>query len=151
MNILKSKSNQKIQSQYFDNTGYDMRRIHMITKISFVALVFALCASYAVAGERLGVTVYPGATLELVMTEELMKSPSIEGAAYRTDDGMAKVTEFYRKQGLIFLRLGHPAKESARFKKPDTGVDVVVQSPWKDPRTGAMMKDTLILIIKDRE
>jgi hypothetical protein len=81
----------------------------------------------------------------------LKKSPSVEGAVYLTGDTLAEVAEFYRKQGLILLRLGEPMKERARFKKTDTGVDVIVQNPWKDPRTGATMKGTLIMIIRGRE
>ncbi len=123
----------------------------MLKRLSAAAVVFALCASYAVAEERLGVTVYPGATYDLVMTTVLKKSPNVEGAAYRTAATMAEVTEFYRKQGLIFLRLGSPTKGHARFKKTDTGVDVIVQNPWKDPHTGATMKGTLIMIIQGRE
>jgi hypothetical protein len=123
----------------------------MITKISIAAVMFALCASYAVAEEQLGVAVYPGATYDQVMTKMLKKSPSVEGAAYLTDEAMDKVAAFYRKQGLLLLRLGDPAKERARFKKTDTDVDVVLQNPWKDPRTGATMKGTLIMIIKSRE
>ncbi len=123
----------------------------MLTRMSIAAVVFALCASYAAAEEQLGVTVYPGAAYDQVMTTVLKKSPSVEGAAYRTDDTIAEVTEFYRKQGLLFLRVGDPVKERARFKKTDTGVDVILQNPWKDPYTGATMKGTLIMIIRDRE
>lgn len=123
----------------------------MVTRMSIAVVLFALCASYAVAEERLGVAVYPGAAYDQAMTEVLKRSPSVEGAAYRTKDGISEVTEFYRKQGLIFLHVGHPTKESARFKKADTGVDVVVQNPWKDPRTGSTMKGTLIMIINGRE
>jgi hypothetical protein len=123
----------------------------MLTRMSIAVVVFMLCISYAVAEEQLGIAVYPGATYDQVMTTVLKKTPSIEGAAYRTDATMAEVTEFYRKQGLLFLRLGDPAKERARFKKTDTGVDVIVQNPWKDPHTGATMKGTLIMIIQNRE
>ena len=123
----------------------------MVTRISIAAVVFAFCVSYAVAEEHLGVTVYPGATYDQVMTTVLKKTPAVEGAAYRTDAAMAEVTEFYRKQGLIFLRLGEPTKERARYKKTDTGVDVIVQNPWKDPHTGATMKSTLIMIIQGQE
>ena len=123
----------------------------MLARMSIVIVVFALCVSYALAEEQLGVTVYPGATYEHVMTTVLKKSPSVEGAAYRTDATMSEVTEFYRKQGLLSLRLGDPTKERARFKKTDTGVDVIVQNPWKDPHTGATMKGTLIMIIQGRE
>jgi hypothetical protein len=123
----------------------------MATRMSIAAVVFLLCVSYAVGGEQLGVTVYPGATYDLVMTTVLKKTPSIEGAAYLTDAAMAEVMEFYRKEGLLLLRLGDATKERARFKKTDTGVDVILQNPWKDPRTGATMKGTLIMIIQGRE
>ena len=123
----------------------------MVTRMSISAVVILLCVSYAVAGEQLGVTVYPGAAYDQAMTKVLKKTPGVEGAAYRTDDTMARVTEFYRKQGLLLLRLGDTTNERARFKKTDTGVDVIVQSPWKDPRTGATMKGTLIMIIQGRE
>ena len=123
----------------------------MLTKMSIAAVLFMLSASYTVAEEQLGVTVYPGATYDQVLTKLLKKSPSVEGAVYLTGDTLAEVAEFYRKQGLILLRLGEPMKERARFKKTDTGVDVIVQNPWKDPRTGATMKGTLIMIIRGRE
>ena len=51
----------------------------------------------------------------------------------------------------MFLKVGSPSKEHARFKKMDIDVDVVVQNPWKDAQTGATMTDTLILIIKEEE
>ncbi len=123
----------------------------MKTRMSIAAVAFLLCASFAAAGEQLGVAVYPGAEYDLAMTAVLKKTPGVEGAAYRTDAAMAEVTEFYRKQGLLLLRLGDGTKEQARFKKTDTGVDVIVQNPWKDPRTGAAMKGTLIIIIQGRE
>ena len=123
----------------------------MVTRMSIAAVAFLLCASFAVAGEQLGVVVYPGAEYDRAMTMVLKKTPGVEGAAYRTDAAMADVMAFYRKQGLILLRLGDAGNERARFKKADTGVDVIVQNPWKDPRTGATMKGTLIMIIQGRE
>jgi len=110
-----------------------------------------LCLSSAAAEEQLGVAVYPGAKFDQARTKLLKASLSVEGAAYRTNDDIAKVIEFYRKQGLLFLKVGSPSKESARFKKTDTDVDVVVQNPWKDPKTGAAVKDTLIMIYKKEE
>ena len=123
----------------------------MLTRMSIAAVVVVLCVSYAVAEERLGIAVYPGATYDQTMTTVLKRTPSIEGAAYRTNASMDEVTEFYRKQGLLLLRFGEPTKERARFKQTDTGVDVIVQNPWKDPRTGAPMKGTLIMIIQNQE
>src|SRR5512147_108913 len=115
----------------------------MLKRTSVAAFVFMLCLSSAAAEEQLGVAVYPGAKFDQARTKLLKASLSVEGAAYRTNDDIAKVIEFYRKQGLLFLKVGSPSKESARFKKTDTDVDVVVQNPWKDPKTGAAIKDTL--------
>jgi hypothetical protein len=123
----------------------------MLKRTSVAAFVFMLCLSSAAAEEQLGVAVYPGAKFDQDRTKLLKISLSVEGAAYRTNDDIAKVIEFYRKQGLLFLKVGSPSKESARFKKTDNNVDVVVQNPWKDPKTGAAVKDTLIMIYKQEE
>ena len=123
----------------------------MLTKTAVAAFLLMLCVSTAFAGDRLGVAVYPGAQYDLDRTKLLKDSLSVEGAAYRTGDAMAKVTAFYRKQGLLFLKMGGAADNVARFKKVDGDVDVVVQSPWKDAKTGATMTDTLILIYRKAE
>jgi hypothetical protein len=111
------------------------------------AIVLLLCISSAAAKEQLGVAVYPGSEYDQARTKLLKDSLSVQGAAYRTRDGLAKVTAFYRKQGLVFLRFGSSEK-IARFMKYDTDIEVVIQNPWKDAKTGAMMTDTLILIYK---
>jgi hypothetical protein len=124
----------------------------MLRRTSVAAsFVFMLFISAAAAEEQLGVAVYPGAKFDQARTKLLKASMSVEGAAYRTSDDIARVIEFYRKQGLLLLKAGGKSKESARFKKTDTGVDVVVQNPWKNPNTGAAMTDTLILIFKKEE
>ncbi len=114
---------------------------------------FALMAfvSSAAAEDQLSVAVYPGAKYDQDRTELLRKSLSAKGAAYRTSDDIAKVVAFYRGQGLLFLKIGGSTKEVARFKKADADVDVVVQNPWKDAKTGRTMTDTLILIFKKEE
>ena len=123
----------------------------MLKRTCVAAFVFMLCLSSAAAEEQLGVAVYPEAKFDQARTKLLKDSLSVEGAAYRTNDDIAKVIEFYRKQGLLFLKVGSPSKESARFKKTDTDVEVVVQNPWKDPKTGAAVKETLIMIFKKEE
>jgi hypothetical protein len=121
----------------------------MLTRISAAAFVLMLCLSAATAEEQLGVAVYPGAKYDAIRTMRLRENPAMRGAAYRTSDDIAKVTAFYREQGLLVLKIGSPSKERARFKKVESNVDVVVQQPWKDAQTGATMTDTLILIIKE--
>ena len=123
----------------------------MLKITSVAAVVFMLCISSAAAEEQLGVAVYPGAKFDQARTKLLKASLSVEGAAYRTNDDIAKVIEFYRKRGLLFLKAGSPSKESARFKKTDTNVEIVIQNPWRDPKTGAAVTGTLILIFKKEE
>ncbi len=123
----------------------------MLTRTSVAAIVFMMCISSAAAEERLGVAVYPGAAYDQARTQLLRRALSVEGAVYRTGDDVEKVTAFYRKQGLLFLKIGSPSKEHARFKDTGTGVDVVVESVRKDPQTGAKTPDTLIQIFKKGE
>jgi len=121
----------------------------ILTKIGVAAFVCMIGISSVAAEERLGVAVYPGAKYDQIRTGLLAENPSFQGVAYRTNDDIARVIDFYRKQGLLFLKIGSPSKERARFKKVDIDVDVVVQQPWKDAQTGATMTDTLILILKE--
>ncbi len=123
----------------------------MLTGAYAAAFVFMMCISSAAAEERLGVAVYPGAKYDQAGTKLLRNSLPVQGAAYRTSDDIVRVIAFYRKQGLLFLKIGSPSKEHARFKKVETGVDVVVQNPWKDSQTGAMITGTRILIFKKEE
>ena len=122
----------------------------MLIRAAITAFVLLFISS-AFAGEQLGVAVYPGAKYDQVRTKMLRESLSAKGAAYRTSAPIAEVVAYYKKQGLLFLKLGSPSKESARFKKVDADVDVVVQSPWQDAQTGATMTDTLIMIFKKEE
>ncbi len=124
---------------------------NMLMRTVVAASLFMLCVSYALAEERLGVAVYPGAKYDQARTELLRNSLSVQGAAYRTGDDVATVVAFYRKQGLQLLKTGSPSKEHARFRKSDTGVDVVVESMRKDPRAGADVPETLIQIFKKEE
>ena len=123
----------------------------MTLRSLIAAFVLMIFISPAAAEDQLGVAVYPGAKYDQKRTALLRKTMSAKGAAYRTNDDIAKVIAFYRKQGLLFLKIGGSTKEVARFKKTDVDVDVVVQNPWKDAKTGKTMKDTLILIFKKEE
>ncbi len=123
----------------------------MLMRIIVTAAVFVIFILSAFAEERLGVAVYPGAKYDQARTNLLRSSLSVQGAAYRTGDNLATVVAFYRRQGLMLLKIGSPSKERARLKKFDTGVDVVVESLRKDSQTGAKMTDTLIQIFKQEE
>jgi len=122
----------------------------MLIRATIAAFVLLFISS-AFAEEQLGVAVYPGAKYDQARTKMLRESMSAKGAVYRTSAPIAEVVAFYKKEGLLFLKIGSSSKESARFKKVDADVDVVVQSPWQDAKTGATMADTLIMIFKKEE
>jgi hypothetical protein len=122
----------------------------MLIRATIAAFVLLFISS-AFAEEQLGVAVYPGAKYDQVRTNMLRESMSAKGSAYRTSAPIADVVAYYKKQGLLFLKVGSSSQESARFKKVDANVDVVVQNPWQDAKTGATMTDTLILIFKKDE
>ncbi len=108
-------------------------------------VIFLVGVTLVSAEEKLGVAVYPGAKFDGGVTD-FLKQLSPEAVAYRTNDGVAKVVEFYKKQA--GLKYGGGDKENALFRKGD--VDVTIQSPWMDTKTGKMMKDTLISIVKQK-
>ncbi|MCL4475050.1 MAG: hypothetical protein M1508_02315 [Nitrospirae bacterium] len=114
--------------------------------ISFLfAVIFLMSVSLIFAEEKFGVTVYPGAKFDSGVTD-FLKQISPESAAYRTSASVAKVVEFYKQQpGLKYMG---GDKENAMFRKGD--IDVTVQSPWMDTKTGKMMNDTLISIVKQK-
>ena len=109
------------------------------------AVFLVLTASLASAEEKFGVPVYPGAKYDETTSKALKESMGFNGACYRTTDPIAKVAEFYRKLGLESI--GEVTKEGALFTKGK--INVTMQSPWMNMKTGAMMKDTLISIVKN--
>jgi hypothetical protein len=109
-----------------------------------IAAVLRVSVMNAGAEEKFGVEVYSGAKYDEATSKKVSESFSVNAACYRTDDNVAKVVEFYKKQpGLEFMGGG---KESAMFKKGD--VDITIQNPWMDMNSGKMMKDALISIVK---
>lgn len=109
-----------------------------------------------------GVAVYPGAKHDAATSEFLRTSLQVDGAAYRTADDVAKVAAFYKGQAGV-QAMGDAAKDSAAFsagckeefnaalkKKITTGcaLQITVQRPWMDMKTGKMMPDTLVSIVK---
>ena len=109
------------------------------------AVFLVLTASLASAEEKFGVPVYPGAKYDEATSKALKESMGFNGACYRTNDPLAKAAEFYRKQGLESV--GEVTREGALFKKGK--INVTLQSPWMNMKTGAMMKDTLISIVQN--
>ena len=110
-----------------------------------LAVVLALIAvSIAGAEEKFGVTVFDGAKYDAATSQLLSRAMSVKAVCYRINDNPAKITEFYRRQpGLKYVGEG---PYGAMFQKGN--VDVTVQNPWKDLKTGKMNHDTLITIVK---
>ena len=107
-----------------------------------LVLLFA-CFITAKAEEKSGIKIYDGAKYDASTSKNVSESMSMNAACYRTNDNITKVIEYYKKQsGLEFISEG---KESAMFKKGN--VDITIQNPWMDMKTGKMMKDTLISIV----
>ena len=122
--------------------GRDMKQTIVI-----VVVVLALAAGFVAAEEKFGVLVYPGAKYDAETSKALKDMMKMEAACYRTGDPISKIAEFYQKQEL--KSVGDVTKEGALFRKGK--IDVTMQSPWMNMKTGAMMKDTLISIVKNKE
>jgi len=114
------------------------------TRLALAVTLLALSAAASVAEEKFGVKVYENAKPDKATSAALSESMSIEAFCYRTSDSLDKVVAFYKKEpGLEFMG---GDKESAMFKKGE--VDVTIQNPWMDMKTGQLTKDTLITIVK---
>lgn len=117
----------------------------MVKRLVAMAIA-ALWIAQASAEAQFGVVVYPGAKADAAVTRDLKEKLQVNGYAYRTADGVAKVAEFYRKQPTL-KELPGTTKESAAFKNGP--VMVTVQAPWMDMSTGKMNADTLVSIVKN--
>ncbi len=117
----------------------------MRTIICLLALGICLTSMVGIGKveEAFGIIVYTGAKHDSGASE-FLKQMSPQSAAYRTADSVDKVIDFYKKQAGFNL-VGDPTKEGAMFRKGK--MDVTIQSPWMDTKTGKMMKDTLISIV----
>ena len=143
-------------------------RAHARTKVLGLALVtLSVCAaSSAFAADALdpakaGIPVYQGARPDAATTDFLRSSLGVEGAAFRTADALVKVVGFYGKQAGM-KPMAEPSKDSAAFLAGCTdeynavmkknmsrcGYHVTLQNPWMDMKTGKMVNDTLITIVR---
>ena len=109
--------------------------------IGLAAVSLAFAAS---AETQHGVAVYPGAKADTEMAAQLKKAMKIEAKTYRTSDPVEKVAQFYRDQKLKQMP-GADAKQ-AGFMAP--GVHVTIQNPWMDMKTGKIVNETLVSIVK---
>jgi hypothetical protein len=96
------------------------------------------------AEEKFGVQIYSGARYD-AETTAIVTQMGGQAACYRTPENLEKVLDFYRKQpGATLVHMG---AKGAYFKV--NGVNVTVQSPWLNMKTGAQNTDTLISIVKN--
>ena len=118
----------------------------MNRKRIFIVVISLLLLSAIIGGaeEKFGVQVYGGAKYDAVTSKSVSEFTSSNAACYRTNDSIAKVAEFYKKQPRMEYTGGE--KVSAAFTNGQ--VDVTIQNPWMDTKTGKMMTDTLITIVK---
>jgi hypothetical protein len=116
-------------------------------KVVIILILFLLCASGSGAEDKFGVKVYAGAKLDKDTSTWISESFSSEAFCYRTSDSVEKVVEFYKKEpGMNFVG---STKEGGMFKKDK--IDITIQSPWQDMKTGQLMKDTFISIVRQSE
>lgn len=124
-------------------------------------LMLAAASLGATAAEP---ALYPGARQDSAVTEFVRNSLGTEGTAYRSNDTLAKVVAFYRKQAGV-KPMGEPGADSAAFvagcreeynailkKTMSTGcsLHITVQNPWVDTRSGKRVNDTLITVVPQR-
>lgn len=110
--------------------------------IASLSLSLALCAY---AEQKHGVEVYPGAKADPAVAKMVADMGIKDAGTYRTADAVAKVAEFYRKQN---LKQDNLDAQGAMFS--GKGIQLTVQNPWLDMKTGKMMNDTLISIVKQK-
>jgi hypothetical protein len=111
-----------------------------------LAVVCIIGAGLAGAQDAFGVKVYTGAKPDEETTQFLKNSMHVDAFCYRTTDDVSKVVQFYKIQpGLTLI---DESKEGGMFKAGD--IDITIQSPWMDMKTGKMNKDTLISIVKNK-
>jgi len=116
-----------------------------ITRLAvFVLTILVVGFVTAGAEEKYAVKVYDGAKYDADTSQFLASQMKVDGACYRTDATVAQVNEFYKEQpGTTEV---HTSAKGGMFKKG--GVNITVQSPWMNMKTGQHMTDTLISIVK---
>jgi hypothetical protein len=112
--------------------------------MAFVVVLFFAGIITAGAVENFDVMVYEGATYDDSTSKYVSKSMHFTAVCYRTNDSVVKVVAFFMKQHGLKLVAGRA--EGAMFQKGN--VDITIQSPWMEMKSGKMMKDTLISIVK---
>jgi len=121
----------------------------MKTSSVVAVIVFSgvAAAADAPADRVSGIVLYPGASSAGVEgVEKTFKDSGYPTAVCRrTRDSLAKVVTFYRKQPGLAL-VGEPSNDNAAFSGPAAGSSVAINSPWMNPSTLRMERDTMVCI-----
>ena len=117
-------------------------RIVRSTFLLTLTLLFTLML--ASAEDKWGVKVYDGAKYDADTTAFVAQMGG-QAACYRSSDSLAKLVAFYSK--LPGITVIHSGDKGAMFKL--NGVNITLQSPWMNMKTGVRNFDTLISIVKN--
>jgi hypothetical protein len=116
-------------------------------RIFTLAFVFLGAVGGASAADVLGVPVYAGARPDAGATKFVADiMPGAKAFCYTTADSVEKVAAFYKSLGLTYI--GGDAQNAA-FRKGR--IDVTLQRPWMDTKTGKLNQSTLISIVQPPE
>ncbi len=130
-----------------------------VATIIFLLLIMAIISNVVIAEENFGVKIYPGAVLDS-KTAKAFSSSSSQIVFYTTNDDVAKVFAFYKKQPGL-KPLGEITKDSSgKSGAAFTGdnIMITIERPHMDMTTatldkkkgltGKMINNTLISIQK---
>ena len=118
--------------------------MRIVRNTFLLTLIFAFTLMLASAEDKFGVKVYDGAKYD-ADTSAIVAQMGGQAACYRSAGELSKVLDFYTKlPGSVLI---HTGAKGAYFKV--NGVNVTVQSPWMNMKTGVHNSDTLISIVKN--
>ena len=118
-----------------------MRTVRSTFLLTLTLLFTLMLAS---AEDKWGVKVYDGAKYDADTTAFVAQMGG-QAACYRSSDSLAKLVAFYSK--LPGVAVIHTGDKGAMFKL--NGVNITLQSPWMNMKTGVRNTDTLISIVKN--
>jgi hypothetical protein len=111
-----------------------------------VLIIFIAALAPVSAEQRFGVKVYADATYDGDTSQWVSTNMKVDAACYRTDADPIDVNQFYKK--MFGVTEVQTTNHTGLFKKGD--INITVQSPWTDMKTGRQHKDTLISIVKTK-
>jgi hypothetical protein len=113
--------------------------------------------------EESGIPLYPGAVHDAETESFLRDNMGLHASVYQSDDNVTEISSFFEDSGLKRI---HADKEGVLLKRcaeeynpylkktmstSDCDVEITIQSPWMDMKTGKLKKNTLISIVDHSE